>query len=107
MNIYGITVDSPAQNYKEYCTQMSQYENLFVRQLINVTTPKEWEVCLKELIASRIEDGESLIDVDRNRAVTLLNSAIALANLIDDIIVDFDEVEKYVRKFMHNSKVLL
>ena len=107
MNIYGITVDSPAQNYKEYCTQMSQYENLFVRQLINVTTPKEWEVSLKELIASRIEDGESLIDVDRNRAVTLLNSAIALANLIDDKIVDFDEVEKYVRKFMHNPKVLL
>ena len=44
INVYGITVDSPAKNYKEYCTQMIQYENIFVRRLINDTTPKGWEV---------------------------------------------------------------
>jgi len=33
MNIYSITVDSPAQNYKDYCTQMSMYEKRFVSLL--------------------------------------------------------------------------
>ena len=33
MNIYSITVDSPAQNYKDYCTQMSLYEKRFVNLL--------------------------------------------------------------------------
>lgn len=33
MNIYSITVDSPAQNYKDYCTQMSMYEKRFVNLL--------------------------------------------------------------------------
>ena len=33
MNIYGITVDSPAQNYKDYCTQMSQYEKRLISRL--------------------------------------------------------------------------
>ena len=29
MNIYGITVDAPAENYKDYCTKMIQYEKSF------------------------------------------------------------------------------
>jgi len=29
MNIYGITVDTPARSYKEYCNLMSQYERGF------------------------------------------------------------------------------
>ena len=33
MNIYGIIVDSPAQNYKDYCTKMSLYEKYFVSLL--------------------------------------------------------------------------
>ena len=33
MNIYGITVNSPAQNYKDYCTQMSQYEKRLISRL--------------------------------------------------------------------------
>ena len=33
MNIYGLTVDSPAQNYKDYCTQMNQHENVFISLL--------------------------------------------------------------------------
>ena len=33
MNIYGLTVDSPAQNYKDYCTQMNQHENEFISLL--------------------------------------------------------------------------
>ena len=33
MNIYSITVDSPAQNYKDYCTQMSQYEKRLISRL--------------------------------------------------------------------------
>ncbi len=39
MNIYGIIVDSPAQNYKDYCTQMSQNEKFFVSQLEKETLP--------------------------------------------------------------------
>lgn len=98
MNIYGITVDSPAENYWDYCAKMSQNEMIFVSQLRKDTMPKGCEVSLKELITSWIEDGKSLIDFDRNRAVYLLNSSIAIANLIDDKIVDFDETEKYVNK---------
>lgn len=98
MNIYGITVDSPAENYWDYCAKMSQNEMSFVSQLRKDTMPKGCEVSLKELITSWIEDGKSLIDFDRNRAVYLLNSSIAIANLIDDKIVDFDETEKYVNK---------
>jgi hypothetical protein len=30
MNIYGITVDSPAPNFKMYCKQMSEYERAFM-----------------------------------------------------------------------------
>jgi hypothetical protein len=37
MNIYGITVDSPAQNYKDYCAKMSQYEKRFVNLLCQGT----------------------------------------------------------------------
>lgn len=33
MNIYSITVDSPAQNYKDYCTQMSMFEKRFISLL--------------------------------------------------------------------------
>lgn len=33
MNIYGITVDTPANNFKEYCDQMSRYEKAFVSQI--------------------------------------------------------------------------
>jgi len=33
MIIYGLTVDSPAQNYKDYCTQMNQHENIFISLL--------------------------------------------------------------------------
>ena len=33
MNIYGIIVDSPAENYKDYCTMMSLYEKDFVSLL--------------------------------------------------------------------------
>ncbi len=107
MNIYGITVDSPAQNYQDYCTLMSHYESHFVRQLINGTTPKGTEVSLKELIASRIEDGRSMIDTDRVRSELLLKTAVALFDYVDDKIVDLDEAEKYVRKVLHDPKILL
>ena len=30
MNIYGITVDMPANHFKDYCDQMSRYEKAFV-----------------------------------------------------------------------------
>jgi 5-methylcytosine-specific restriction endonuclease McrBC regulatory subunit McrC len=33
MNIYSITVDSPAQDFKAYCLQMSQYEKDFLKLL--------------------------------------------------------------------------
>ena len=37
MNIYGITVDTPVKNYKEYCNLMAQYErefkNMFKKRL--------------------------------------------------------------------------
>jgi 5-methylcytosine-specific restriction endonuclease McrBC regulatory subunit McrC len=33
MNIYSITVDSPAQDFKAYCQQMSQYEKDFLELL--------------------------------------------------------------------------
>ena len=33
MNIYSITVDSPAQDFKAYCLQMSQYEKDFLELL--------------------------------------------------------------------------
>lgn len=33
MNIYSIIVDSPAQNYKDYCMQMNQHENEFISLL--------------------------------------------------------------------------
>lgn len=33
MNTYGIIVDSPAENYKDYCTMMSLYEKDFVSLL--------------------------------------------------------------------------
>ena len=33
MNIYGLTVDSPAHNYNDYCTQMNQHENVFISLL--------------------------------------------------------------------------
>lgn len=36
MNIYGITVDSPAQKYKDYCTQMSLNEQKFISLLEHV-----------------------------------------------------------------------
>ena len=104
MNIYGITVDSPAENYWDYCAKMSQNEMIFVSQLRKDTMPKGCEVSLKELITSWIEDGKSLIDFDRNRAVYLLNSSIAIANLIDDKIVDFDETEKYVKTMLHREE---
>lgn len=29
MDIYGITVDTPVNNYKEYCKLMAQYEREF------------------------------------------------------------------------------
>ena len=32
-NIYGITVDAPARNYKEYHAQMSHYEKELANQL--------------------------------------------------------------------------
>ncbi len=104
MNIYGITVDSPAENYWDYCAKMSQNEMIFVSQLRKDIMPKGCEVSLKELITSWIEDGKSLIDFDRNRAVYLLNSSIAIANLIDDKIVDFDETEKYVKTMLHREE---
>jgi hypothetical protein len=83
---------------------MSQNEMIFVSQLRKDTMPKGCEVSLKELISSWIEDGKSLIDFDRNRAVYLLNSSIAIANLIDDKIVDFDETEKYVKTMLHREE---
>ena len=33
MNIYGITVDTPANDFKAYCQQMSHYEKEFVDML--------------------------------------------------------------------------
>ena len=33
MNIYGITVDTPAKDFKAYCQQMSYYEKEFVNML--------------------------------------------------------------------------
>ena len=33
MNIYSIIVDSPAQNYKDYCMQMNQHESEFISLL--------------------------------------------------------------------------
>ena len=30
MNIYGITVDAPANDFKAYCQQMSHYEKEFI-----------------------------------------------------------------------------
>ncbi len=33
MNIYSIIVDSPAQNYNDYCIQMNQHENEFISLL--------------------------------------------------------------------------
>jgi hypothetical protein len=33
MNIYGIIVDTPANDFKAYCQQMSYYENEFVNML--------------------------------------------------------------------------
>jgi 5-methylcytosine-specific restriction endonuclease McrBC regulatory subunit McrC len=36
MNIYSITVDSPAQDFKAYCLQMSQYEKVFLELLPKV-----------------------------------------------------------------------
>ena len=33
MNIYGITVDTPAISFKAYCQQMSQYERELVAVL--------------------------------------------------------------------------
>ena len=98
MNIYSITVDSPAENYRDYSAKMRQNEMSFVNQLRKDTKPKGWEVSLKELITSMIEDGMFLIDIDRNRALYLLNSSLAMTNLINDKIVDVDEAEKYVNK---------
>ena len=37
MNIYGITVDAPAANYKLYCQQMLQYEREFADEIRNIT----------------------------------------------------------------------
>lgn len=37
MNIYGITVDTPALDYKVYCQQMYQYERAFVNSLASIT----------------------------------------------------------------------
>ena len=37
MNIYGITVDTPALDYKVYCQQMYQYEMAFVNSLPSIT----------------------------------------------------------------------
>jgi hypothetical protein len=33
MNIYGIIVDTPANDFKAYCQQMSHYEKEFVNML--------------------------------------------------------------------------
>ena len=36
VNVYGITVDTPALNYKVYCQQMHQYERAFVNSLPSI-----------------------------------------------------------------------
>lgn len=48
-----------------------------------------------------------MIDTDRVRSEFLLKAAVVLFDYVDDIIVDLDEAEKYVRKVLHDPKILL
>ena len=57
---------------------------------------KSFNESLKMLIRAQLEDAQSLLDFDKDRANELISSANIILDLLMDKGYDYDDVEQYV-----------
>ena len=95
MKIYSIPVDTPVDSFKTYCQDMAINEHN-LRYQIDTCYGKSFNESLKMLIRAQLEDAQSLLDFDKDRANELISSANIILDLLMDKGYDYDDVEQYV-----------
>ena len=55
------------------------------------------------LIRAQLEDAQSLLDFDKDRANELISSANIILDLLMDKGYDYDDVEQYVKKRLRHN----
>ena len=104
MKIYSIPVDTPVDSFKTYCQDMAINEHN-LRYQIDTCYGKSYNESLKMLIRAQLEDAQSLLDFDKDRANELISSANIILDLLMDKGYDYDDVEQYVLKRLKEKKV--
>ena len=76
---------------------MAIHEHNF-RYQIDTCYGKSKNESLKMLIRVQLEDAQSLLDFDKDKAIELISSANVMLDLLLDKGYDYDDVEQYVLK---------